>query len=79
MLAAVSKPSMPGISTSRSTTANSWRSIALSASSPERARTSCWSSEPEYGLQGDEVLLHVVDDEDARAGRPMRRRLVSPS
>src|ERR1017187_4726740 len=46
MWAAVSNPSIPGISTSSRMTAYSSLSKALSASSPERAGTRIWLSEP---------------------------------
>jgi hypothetical protein len=45
MWAAVSNPSMPGISTSSRITANSSLSSALSAASPDLAGTSVWFSE----------------------------------
>ena len=66
MCAAVSKPSIPGISTSSRTTANSWRSSAFIASSPDSRPYERHFECAEHGFESDEVVLPVVDEEDAR-------------
>ena len=71
---AVSKPSMPGIATSRMISAKSCSSRRASASTPDRASTSLRPSGSERGFDRDQVGVVVIDDEDVAAVREQRRR-----
>ena len=66
--AAVSKPSMPGIWTSSRITAKSCvEQRSRSACSPESASTTLDAERLEHGLQREQVLRPVVDEQDAGA------------
>ena len=75
---AVSKPSMSGMLTSSRITANSRCSTSRSASVPERTNTRFWPQLLEHGLEDQQLLRQVVDDQDARPCRRHRssRRVV---
>jgi hypothetical protein len=74
--AAVSKPSMSGMFTSRRTAANSFLRISRSASAPERAQTSSCPRLSSTVVKTSSFSGQVVDDEDAGALVVVRSRFV---